>query len=424
MTATLLPEPRPAAARAGVPLRGMAKSLLQLGGARYADLLLATVEGPLSEAALRAATRALTERHPQLRADLRTDTYAVVLRPTAPTSLPLTWGRGDPDNVVHELLHAPYADGPTGWRLRAIPDGGRTHLVLAVHHALVDGPALSVLLLDLLRALAGDDLGPPLPWPAPITLSPPWSWPLTQRIAARVWTWRAGRSQRRPLLPARGEPGTVWHRATLSPGVVPRLVTAARAHDTTVGGALIAAAWSATAELRPGVSFPVETMVDGRRDQPDAAPVGMYATGALALLGAVPADPWARARQATRTLKRQLAWGVHHAAPAIAACVPDTPARLRDAGIDLHTGGGCAATLQVSNVGAWRGPEEIGGRRIVGVWSATPAIPTSPALLVWLRTLGDTGCLSARSQRAVLDGPSLQAWLDRVTHHLDRMAHP
>lgn len=54
--------------------------------------------------------------------------------------------------------------------------------------------------------------------------------------------------------------------------------------------------------------------------------------------------------------------------------------------------------------------------------SATAAVRTGPALLVWLRTVNGVGCLSAIANGVVVPRATLQTWLRAVAQHLQEMS--
>jgi hypothetical protein len=409
-----------------------------LGGPGYVDVIIGEVEGTPSPLALEAAVEALAKRHPVLRAWLGPGlghglTYgAAVWDP-----LPVDRVVGDWARQVEALLGLPWAwDGPL-WRIVAVIGGARTHILLAVHHALVDGRSLSMLLSELLQALADPgSLGPPLPPPRPLLdlLSPPTWMTFAAPFLQRAWAWNVLRAQRRNPLLGEGDGSdrsltTVFAHARLPAEEVAWLREEARTHDATVGGALVSAAWSSTRALvatrsskgRSRLPISIEAMVDAAGDRRPGAP-GMYASGVVALSGwGVPEDPWARAAAATQSTRRQQELGVPLLVHVVVDRVPHPAVWLRDRGVDLVRNGGVGALAQVSNVGPWCHPTAVGAHRLRAAWSATQAVRGGPALLVWLRTVDGVGCLSAIGNAAVVSREELDAWLAGVRDALSDM---
>ncbi|MFC4565273.1 amino acid adenylation domain-containing protein [Nocardiopsis mangrovi] len=136
------------------------------------------VEGPLDTGRLRAACRALLDRHPVLRACFRRrrNGEAVSLIPAAAEPVwhqdDLT-GAPDPHERAEEVARAERArrfdlarPGLVRFAvLRTAPD--RHRLVVTHHHILLDGWSLPVLVTELFALYAADGTAPPLPAPVP-----------------------------------------------------------------------------------------------------------------------------------------------------------------------------------------------------------------------------------------------------------------
>lgn len=419
-------------------LRGLERAQAALGGPDDLDLIVAELEGVIPAEALARAAEALAVRHPVLRQRIEHDpTVGWSARDTGGQRPAVEAAIGGRDEILSRVLQTPFApDGPS-WRLGTVrgPDG--TLVWLGAHHALVDGRSLSVLLVELLTAVADPDaLGDPLDPPPPalqLARLPTWA-TLAAPALRRVYAARTRWVQRRSPLPApahAGELVTRFASRTLADDVVTRLRDEARDRRATVSGAVIAAAWAATRDLGArrglgalGAKASVEAMVDLRPLLPGAPDVGMYAGGVLALAGEQHPDPWGLAAIATRQLHRQVSLGAPLLAHAAFDDVPDAAAWLSARGVDLDENGGAGAVTQVSNVGPWTGPTTIGGVRVRAAWSATRAVRTGPALLVWLRTVDGVGCLSAIGNGAAVTQAQLDGWLADVARRLDRMAEP
>jgi hypothetical protein len=417
------------------PLRGLERAQLAFGGRCYADVVIAEVEGSVELDDLVRAVGVLADRHPVLRTEivglsggLTTTSVWTGAAPVGITDLPVA-------SVVQNVLATEFGVGAPAWRVVAVPQPGRFHLVLAVHHVLVDGRSLSALLRDLLAALSGvSDLGAPLsPPPAALERGRPPAWARATLAGLReLWALRARRDQRHaaltgPRLAPEASAPTWFASRTLDAPRVAALADRARAHRATVGGALVASAHAATASFlhrraaASGARTPIETMVDLRSSLPGAPEVGMFASGVRALSRRERgAFGWDLAARATARTDRQVAWGVPLLVHALAD-LDDPAAFLEARGVDLDAHGGVGATAQVSNVGRWTGPRNYGSLRLVSVGSATAAVRTGPALMVWLRTVDGVGTLTAVANGAVVSREELDAWLSDVDARLSSL---
>lgn len=405
-------------------LRGLQRTQTVLGGTRYADVIVGQIRGGLHRVDLERALRALVTRHAVLRHRVFVAPGAgPMVEEVAVDVLPIRVSRAPWQREVEAVLNAAFVDGAS-WCLRWVDGGSTHHLVLAVHHALVDGRTLSVLLAELLVALDGGELGPPLPLaPCALDLAPRWPQVLAP-IVRRLFAWRTRRLMATTPLPGRrlraGEPiETCFVARTLPRVVLDALRKEGKRHEATVGGALAWATWHATASLSGDCS--VEMMVDLRPLLPGAPDVGMYAGGVLALRGRQASTAWGQAATATRQVHRQVKSGIPLLAHAIFEGV-DADTWLSSAGVDLAENGGTGSVAQVSNVGQWSAPTAYGERELVSVCSATTAIPLGPALMVWLRTVDGEGHLSAIGNAACVTPALLERWLELVASDLTALA--
>ena len=428
------------------PLRGLERAQLAFGGACYADLIVAEIEGTVALDALVDAAHALATRHAVLRSSLPADMGDPVRVAATVEVLPVVF-TGEPWLRAAERLLAEPLMGPS-WRLVCAlgpPGAARFHLLLAVHHALLDGRSLSILLADLLKALdhveqaaEGPALGAPAAaGRAAADLLPRWMTPLAPLLRAG---WRASLGRGGVLLDAAplaadANIPTLFAALDIPEGPMSALCAAARAQGASVGGALASAAWAATVALssrrgtprRRAQRVPVEAMVDLRRYLPEAAAtsaeqVGMYAGGVLALPASLDEpDAWERARFAMQRTRQQLKWSLPLLPHLMFDGLRDPAAWLAASGTDLGRHGGAAAVTHVSNVGPWALSARVGSRRILGVWSAAGAIRTGPALLLWLRTVEGRGCLSAVANGLVVSRGQLERFLEDAAAELDAM---
>jgi hypothetical protein len=411
--------------RAVTPLRGLQRTQTVLGGAGYADVIVAQITGALHRVDLDRALRALVLRHAVLRQRVSVAPgVGPVVQEVAVDAPPLGVSRAPWQREVEFVLNVPFDPAGASWRLRWVDAGTTHHLILAVHHALVDGRTLSVLLAELLAALDGAELGPPIPLaPAALDLAPRWP-RLVAPLARRVFAWHTRRAKANTPLPGRrlhtGEPiQTIFAARTLPKAALDALRKEGKKREATVGGALVWATWHATRTLSGDCA--VEMMVDVRPLLPGAPDVGMYAAGVLALRGQQAPTAWGQAAIATKQVHRQVKSGLPLLSHAIFEGV-DADRWLAAHGVDLAENGGTGSVAQVSNVGQWSSPTTYGDRKLAAVCSATSSIPLGPALMVWLRTVDGQGHLSAIGNAACVTPALLERWLERVAADLTALA--
>ncbi|MDI5943382.1 condensation domain-containing protein, partial [Micromonospora sp. DH15] len=212
--------------------------------AMYHNVTAHRVDAPLDPAALRAAFAALVAAHPVLRTGFALDGYAEPLQlvhADAPADVPVdALADADPAaRAAHvDALIAAERARPFDWerpplvRLHAVDEGadGFT-LVVAEHHAVLDGWSLDLFLRALLADHERRRTGRPAP-PAPAAL-PPYHHVAAERAAladpATRRFWLDGPGAASPLL--RGGPGprfTVTRPVPLDDDVTDRVAEAAR----------------------------------------------------------------------------------------------------------------------------------------------------------------------------------------------------
>lgn len=420
------------------PLAGLPRALLRLGGRSYADVLVVELVGSVSVTALARALRAVAARQPVLRTRLRAEPEpGVRVAHEVAATLPFTVVLGPWTDAVAADLARPFPAEGLAWRAALVARRDGAHLVLAVHHALVDGRSLTLLVHEILTAWASPTSAGPTPPPALATVSErvrvPW-WMRVGRPALRLaWVWRAlgGGSPRRlsgAAVPIDEPLGACFASTTIPADAFARVASRAREERATVGGALASAAWDATRALvarRAGDASvpgaPIEAMIDLRRWASPPPDVGFFTGGAIALTAREPASPWERARRAGRRLDRQLRWRLPLLPHVLAEGLDDAATWLEGFGVDLEAHGGTGSTAQVSNVGIWPHGTRYGAVRLVGAWSAASPARTGPALLVWLRTVDGAACLSAVGNPAVVGPHETTHWLRAIRDALAAM---
>lgn len=234
---------------------------------------LARLEPSVSAAAVRDAALRLQRHHPLLRAALCRENGASLNTPCCDMVF-MDCLRGkdvevlehdcDIDEAVEREQLVPLAPEVLGWRLALCGE----HLLLTYHHCFLDGVSVMTILENLLALLDGQDLkecppeekmAPPprddLPWYAPWVILPSGG-----DLASLHW-------QRTPAWLKPMAKGVPWHarrlkqvRRTLRADVTERLREQCRKEQTTVTGALAAAACHSMAEVL-GFSEPLRCKV-------------------------------------------------------------------------------------------------------------------------------------------------------------------
>ncbi len=194
--------------------QGLSRAQLALGGLNYTDLLVAELSGQLQEQPLRVALYKIAVKYPVLRtrfSGVLADGYTV--DPAPPQPLPLFVGEGTWEEAASFLLSCPLGGPRPAWRVELRRGPKSNFLLFAVHHALVDGPSLAMLLRELLIALE-EPMGPSLPHPpTPLELAGLPAWTRVTRPALRLaWAHRIDAHQRnspfqgRSLMPDKTPP--------------------------------------------------------------------------------------------------------------------------------------------------------------------------------------------------------------------------
>ncbi|MEU3609020.1 condensation domain-containing protein [Streptomyces sp. NPDC035033] len=183
--ALLAPEDRdavPEGVEEALPMSALQTGMIYLGElsqdpALYRLLDGWEVRGPFDEGAFRTALGALARRHPALRTSFDFEKLSVPAQLVwAGAEPPLSVVRADDEAAARGLLDSwgaaagTFLDwrSPTLLRCRVVVLPGSFHVVLAAHHALVDGWSLSLLAVELtaLYRAAADGRDAALPEPA------------------------------------------------------------------------------------------------------------------------------------------------------------------------------------------------------------------------------------------------------------------
>ncbi|MEV0005094.1 amino acid adenylation domain-containing protein [Micromonospora sp. NPDC050980] len=258
----------------------------------YHNVTAHEVAAPLDSSALRRALAALVDAHPVLRTGFALGTYAEPLQlvhARVPVDLPVTdlTGLDAParrariDALVAEERRRPFDwTRPPLLRLHAVRAGGDGFtLLVAEHHAVLDGWSLHLFLADLLAAYDRERAGTPAAVDAGL--------PFREFVAAeraaladpatrRFWLDGAGAAP--PLLVGGGQPRTTTtQRVPLRPGTTERVAEVARAAGVPVKSWLFAVHLRLIGELA-GRDDVVSGLVVGGRPAGDgsAATLGLF----------------------------------------------------------------------------------------------------------------------------------------------------
>lgn len=272
-------------------LLGQAKSMVIVAAA--------TIEGATTVEGWKTALSAVQARYPILTACIRkrpgfhpyfeaTPGLDISLR-----ALPFETGQPVLD-IYAEELETPFETGKQLWRATVLNDADRSTLVLSAHHAAVDGQSMVYLIRDVMRALAGENLGAQaqlLP-----SLDELLSLPCSDFYTAPAILSEPAEPHAIPPKP-RYRLEQVW----LEPPVVAAMAERVRQERTTVHGAVAAAilfAAQTRSDLWAGADFRYATPMDHRAMLGRGDDVGLLITVAqtsIELAGL--SDFWSLARQ-------------------------------------------------------------------------------------------------------------------------------
>ncbi|MFG1642752.1 amino acid adenylation domain-containing protein [Amycolatopsis sp. NPDC049252] len=240
------------------------------------------VRGPLEPARLRQALRALAGRHDALRMRFVLADGGVRQVATADTEVAFEVLDGPVPDVLGRFVCPFRLDRPPLLRALLIPAGpGRHDLYLDVHHIVLDGLSLRVLVADLLELYQGGE--PPAPAPS-FAGAAQWCHDLGDDPAAEAF-WLAELAGApgpdlvldRPRGTRRATRGAVARRE-LSEGDLAGIEQAARQAGTTPFTAVLTAYAAALARRSGHSGFLIGTPTSGRTAHPDLdGVVGMFA---------------------------------------------------------------------------------------------------------------------------------------------------
>lgn len=403
-------------------LRGLERTMVQLGGAMGPVLLVARVQGPLPPRILRRAVELLVRRHDTLR--VRLDGVRLEVQELAVASVDVVGG--DWEGWVQSELGRPLRiEAGECFRVVQVIEDDR--VILAAHHALVDGMALQQLLVELLETCAalvdgtGDaPEGPRVPLAPALLDAMPGRWweSLAGAAGAAVGPLVVGAEQR-ALLADGARQGPLSSGCAFAEGStrgMDRLRAACAVHGVTVGAAAMAATSFAVGRLRGALGGPlapvaVEVEVDLRpRAGLAAERLGMLTGGVRTDEPEPDQDFWTLARSVRAEVERDIRMGIPRLAHEVADRLPWTP---RDApGI----------WAACSNLGRFPRDPRFGPFTVTGLHTLNGAVPGGPAVIVWVHGVGGRLCLSAVGSGPTVDPAALPGVLDDVRRLLEHPA--
>ncbi|MEQ1565915.1 MAG: condensation domain-containing protein [Myxococcota bacterium] len=424
------------------PVRGLEHTMVALGDAMGPDLIVGRVVGRIPPEVLRQAALDVVARHPALRSRRVGDRWVTLDPDQARIPFHVRGNEGAAgdrraawERVVESELRWPL-DLEAGQPLRVVqvPEPGGCAIVLACHHAVVDGTSLYRVLHEVLVAVAArlDGRSPELPAlePCPAALDrvpapAPVRW--FAPVLRRLWASDVLAHQRDPAVPPDGA-GPIHSIVAFRRGTragLRRLTAATHLRRVTVGQLGLAATAFALATYRAEVrgdgvgprsraSIPLDLEVDLRRHaRPPIADegVGLYTSG-LRVHAAIDGGStlWDVAQDLGRQVNRAMRWGLHTATHAVMDGAD--PRELLDrAGCDPTAPG---TPVNVSNVGRYPFPVDHGPVVLRDVYGLNGAVPRGAPLLIWLRGLPDGLCYNAVGMAPYVSRATLEHLLDQV----------
>jgi hypothetical protein len=291
------------------------------------------LQGPVSEAALRAALPVLRARHTHLRTRIVAEGAGAVFRTDDVPPLPLRVVPGREARWLEELereINQPFPEkGPLGRFTLLEGEPGTAWLLATLHHSVADGMSGVFLLRDLVQCLAQLAAGeaprlPPLEDPGPVDALLPdrargataWGHHLRFVLRELGVTLRHGRPLRlrrdRDVFAHERRARVIAHE--LDEKTAEALLARARMEKTTVHGALSAAillgVMADAGVPRASVTFGSPVNVRARLRQPVGEQLGFYVS-MMAFRRGLRADVpfWDLARAVRQSLEADLARG-------------------------------------------------------------------------------------------------------------------
>lgn len=299
-------------------------------------VVFAERRGPLAPERIRAALDVLQQDNLLLQASIhwsQEEGLCFTHMPSPAIELRCHGVNGDDwQRRIEQQLSEPFAaEAAPLMRCLYLEWPGRSVLALSFHHAIADGRAGTALLRRMLSLMASQDALSPQPSPKSLPsmadVHPArFRWAEQPEAAGQLRTTLIADYRRHGPLPAipwlasqaTGRTPRLI-RLSFAPGLTRGLLTTARAHGTTLHGALCAAQLLAQARLQPGtdasafcLSCPVDMRPHLEPAQP-VAPIGLFVSliSATFSVGA-DTDFWQLARDIVTQTRLQIARGEGH----------------------------------------------------------------------------------------------------------------
>ena len=287
------------------------------------------------------------------------------------------------DEAAREVGEAFRGDERPPLRSVLLHDPDRAILVLACHHAISDGASLAAAMLDLFRALHGEEIvGHPVPASIEdeldVSAPPPGGMPPLPPLAGP------------PMELRRDAPLPTVTSLILSEARTTAIRDGARRNGTTVQGVLGVAVASVRRRVNPGWgarSVQLMSSIDPRRHLGLAEGSALYAQSITTSLDADDAARfWDEARYLSRALRSAVGRDTAVlVATALAAAVAPS---IDDEGGVAFLGGAFSCDLGLTNVGAIEAPRSAGGLTLTSFWGPSVLIGIVGEQTVGAATIG------------------------------------
>lgn len=351
------------------------------------------------------------------------------------------------------------------WVPQPSQDGG--HVIVCSHHAIVDGTSLMRLLNQVIQnasalhqevALTGasvEHAAARLPAVTPLPLSPSLFSYFRFNLLEKTLTW-IGRPMavmeqkhftRKPWLPLANNAKAALKDLVISTQCVfaqgetvnwDRLQKQCKLHGTTVGGAFSAAVQFAVCRYlrerdmelptkRGKVAIPL-SMDYNMRDRIDHGRVDSNAIGlgtSIAGVGVKVAPDigfWDLARRIMHNARKQLTYKIPKVFQNLTDTIFGYDEFWKHRGVDHGLTGGAGDGVNISNVGRYPFPTEVGPFSIENVFGFNGACFSGPLFIFWLRQVKGHLCYNAIASSPSADRKMLSAVFAKVVEVMERLA--
>lgn len=454
----------------GRKLEGLEVAMAQVGDSMGSDLIIGRLRGPIRQELLNEAVFRVQSRHPLLRSSIfwpqgrQRRPHFVVHEPDRQFSqVKAIIAEGDEWKQIVESLVTEKFDLESGCLLkvtRIYLSQEESYLVVAGHHAVVDGTSLMRILNQILHEYQtardfADASGGTLSPDRLANTYPVHSMVTTPSLASRIrFGWRdtvfakIGKSlalreikdfTQRPWFPLnriprepfkRYEIKTVCCFARGTENHWLQLQAQCKSHNVTVGGAFSAAVQLAVSRyliskkmslpmqggkvrLQLSMDYNMRDRVDVGKDDP--ASVGLYTS--IAEVGvpvSINEDFWQIASRIIGNAREKLERREPQIFQKITDEIFDLFSLFRKSGIELLETSGVAEGINISNVGRYPFPTKVGNLDLEDVYGFNGASMGGPMMIFWLRFINGRLCYNAIGASPAIDREALTAIFNHV----------